>query len=79
MSQYATSDGCSIVVYGWDGMEHLSQDILVTAEDGKEDSKVRLVPDTDGLLSACWKLVCLATEKFGFLTITWKLMLELQN
>ena len=45
----------------------LSQDILVTAEDGKEDSKIRLGPDADALLSTCWKLVCLKRVFFNMM------------
>ena len=54
------------------GNNYLSQNILVTAEDGKEDSEVGLGPDADALLSAGWKLIRL--ERFGFLT--WQLNIQ---
>ena len=48
--------------------DYLFQDILVTAEDCEEDSKVWLRTDADALLSTRWKLVRL-TRGFSFYQI----------
>ena len=49
--------------------DYLFQDILVTAEDCEEDSKVWLRTDADTLLSTRWKLVRLRREnRFFFLS-----------
>ena len=46
--------------------DYLFQDILVTAEDCEEDSKVWLRTDADALLSTRWKLVRLRRENRFF-------------